>query len=71
MNRPLHPDYDTAFKKLGDSIKLAKEAHESGTIGTITDHLYEAVIALDDCYSFDDLESRFTRARPILQAWQK
>ena len=68
MKRPQHPDYDTAFKKLGDSLKLAKEAHESGTIGTITDNLFEAVIALDDCYSFDDQESPFTRARPILQA---
>ena len=70
MKRPLHPDYDTAFQRLGESIKLAKEAQENGTIGTVTDHLYEAVIALDDCFSFDGQESRFTRARPILQAWK-
>lgn len=71
MKRPLYPDYDTAFKVLGDSIKLAMEAHESGTTGSITEHLHKAVIALDDCYSFDDMESPFTGAREILEAWKK
>ena len=71
MKRPLHPDYDTAFKVLGDNIKLAMIAHESGTTGTITKHLHRAVIALDDCYSFDEMDSPFTAAREILMAWKE
>ena len=67
MKRPKHLDYDTAFTKLVESISLANEAKENGTIGSITDHLFDAVIALDDCYFFDEQESRFTRARSILE----
>lgn len=70
MKRPVHLDYDAAYKKLGDSLRVALEQHESGTIGNVAAQLYEAVVALDDCYAFDDLESRFTRVRPLLHAWK-
>jgi hypothetical protein len=68
MARPRHPDYDTAYEKLGEALKAAHAAYDRGTIGTITDRLYEAVIALDDCFAHDGQDCRFTRARPILEA---
>jgi hypothetical protein len=71
MPRPKHPDYDAAYQALGEALRTAHEAYSSGTIGTVTDRLYEAVIALDDCMAFDEQASRFTRARPILEAWRR
>ena len=71
MTRPKHPDYDTAYEKLGEALKQAHEAYASGTIGTITDRLYDAIIALDDCFAHDGQECRFTRVRPILESIKK
>lgn len=71
MARPKHSSYDEAYEKLGAALKEAQEAYTSGTIGMIPDRLYEAIIAFDDCMAFDDQESRFTRARPILEVWRK
>ena len=71
MGRPLHPNYEAAFRVLGESLKLAVEAYEGGTTGTITDNLVKAVVALDDCYSFDEQESPFTLARPIIETGLK
>ena len=71
MKRPMHPDYDTAFQKLGDGLRQALEAHGSGTIGKVAEQLYDAVIALDDCYAFDEQDSAFTRVRPILQSLKR
>ena len=67
MKRPHHPNYDTAFNALGDYLKAAADAHQNGTTGTITENLLKAVIALDDCYAFDENESPFTKARPFLE----
>lgn len=71
MSRPKHSNYDEAYEKLGTALKAALESYGSGTIGMIPDRLFEAIIAFDDCMAFDDQESRFTRARPILEAWRK
>lgn len=71
MTRPKYRDYDEAYEKLGETLKKVQEAFASGTIGMIADPLYEAMIALDDCMAFDDQETRFTRARPILESWRK
>ena len=70
MTRPKHPDYDTAYEKLEAALKEAHEACQSGTIGTVSDRLFDAIIALDDCFAHDGQDSRFTRARPILEAWK-
>lgn len=71
MTRPKHPDYDTAYEKLEAAIKDALQSVQSGTIGHVSDSLFDAVIALDDCFAHDGQDSRFTRARPILEAWKK
>jgi hypothetical protein len=71
MARPKHPNYDTAYDALGTALREAKEAFDNGTIGTVTDRLYDAVIALDDVMAHDGQESRFTRARPLLEVWKR
>lgn len=71
MARPKHPNYDEAYQKLGEALRGAQEAYASGTIGMIPDRIYDALIALDDCMAFDEQESRFTRARPILENWRQ
>ena len=70
MTRPKHPNYDTAYGKLESALKEAHDACQSGTIGTVSDKLFEAMIALDDCFAHDGQECRFTRARPIIEAWK-
>ena len=70
MSRPKHPNYDTAYEKLEAALRIALEDCQSGTIGNVSDHLYDAIIALDDCFAHDGQDSRFTRARPILEAWK-
>jgi hypothetical protein len=70
MTRPKHPDYDTAYGKLETALKDALAEVQSGTIGAASDRLFDAVIALDDCFAHDGQESRFTRARPILEVWK-
>jgi hypothetical protein len=70
MTRPKHPNYDTAYEKLEEALKEALEACQSGTIGHVSDGLFKAMIALDDCFAHDGQECRFTRARPIIEAWK-
>lgn len=70
MTRPKAPNYDTAYAQLEAALKVAHEACQTGTIGTVSDKLYEALIALDDCFAHDGQDSRFTRARPILESWK-
>jgi hypothetical protein len=71
MTRPKHPDYDTAYEKLGEALREAHAAYDSGTIGHVADRIYDAVIALDDCFAHDGQECRFTRIRPLLEATRK
>jgi hypothetical protein len=70
MTRPKHPDYDTAYQKLEDALKAALADCQSGTIGNVGDRIFDAIIAIDDCFAHDGQDSRFTRARPILEAWK-
>ena len=71
MPRPKHPNYDTAYEKLGEAIKEAVAAYDSGTVGTVGDRLYDALIAFDDVMAHDGQESRFTRARPLLENFKR
>jgi len=71
MSRPKYPNYDTAYDKLGEAIKLAVAAYDSGTVGTVGDRLYDALIAFDDVMAHDGQESRFTRARPLLESFKR
>jgi hypothetical protein len=70
MTRPKHPNYDTAYEKLEAALKAALADCQSGTIGHVSDRLFDAIIALDDCFAHDGQECRFTRARPIIEAWK-
>ena len=71
MTRPKYPNYDTAYDKLGEAIKAASAAYDSGTVGTVGDQIYLALIAFDDVMAHDGQESRFTRARPLLEAFKR